>query len=104
MLLPRGKGMIATVLRHEVEMRAEAEYFANLPDVDPFSGELDHLIYFVKHRVSDPCSTDSTGILAPSITGFNGTHASICHSGMQVRQIIEVRPELRREGVYAECR
>src|SRR5262245_48426875 len=76
MLRPRGKGMIATVLRHEVEFRDEAEYFANLPDVGLSLGELDHLIHFVEQRTSDPCSTDS-GILAPFDHGLNGAYLSI---------------------------
>jgi non-homologous end joining protein Ku len=52
MLRPRGNGIIATVMRHEVEIHGDAEYFANLPDMDLSLRELGHLIHFVKQRVS----------------------------------------------------
>jgi DNA end-binding protein Ku len=50
MLQPRGKGLMATALRYRSEVRAEKNYFSDIPDVKVSSDMLDLAVHILKSK------------------------------------------------------
>jgi DNA end-binding protein Ku len=52
MLQPRGKGLMATALRYNTEVRDEKSYFSEIPDVKVPSDMLDLAMHILKSKKS----------------------------------------------------